>query len=118
MRIEERYRRNMILTYNNITAYINYVDRTEGCSEKVEDMLRWFCAYVILPKDTDEDTIECHGGVTWTDRDVPGFPIIIGEDEMVFGWDYAHACDDGMTVTEMLHDVLETLMTLDAVRRE
>ena len=113
MIIWENEKRNMTLDYDGITAYIkyNHFDIPEGMSDYAKNMSAWMCAYIILPKDTDEDDIPCHGGVTYTGNSVPGFPDIKpAPGMMVFGWDYAHAYDDTLALDNMLKDVLETLV--------
>ena len=57
------------------------------------------CCYVFLPKghkyygkEYDDIEISCHGGLTFSEKDLAFNPIFL-KDTWVIGWDYAH-CDD------------------------
>lgn len=50
------------------------------------------CAYIVLPKfngtSYNDIPVECHGGLTYGQRDLEGVKLEDGE--YVIGWDYAH----------------------------
>ena len=56
------------------------------------------CCYVFLPKEHkyygksyDEIDIDCHGGLTYSDKELIFNPLV--NDDWIIGWDYAHYGD-------------------------
>lgn len=79
------------------------------------------CAYVCVPKghkyykkSYDSIPIDCHGGLTFADKDFNYNPIVI-KDHWWIGWDYGHYGDYTMLVTE---DSKSTRWTTEIIYKE
>ena len=96
------------------------------------------CAYVYLPnhmivnataREWFEDTIDCHGGVTWCDHYVYGVDGTFDSSGYWFGWDYAHLGDfiygltsgpndRKYTVKEIIEDIADVVDQLNTIIKD